>query len=384
MEEIIEAKRDLGDGRWDRILKRKMVELSYADTYEEAKDEWEATGRVYKQKFDNNHPDWTNGHAGHCLCGHPVVYHFEIRNTVTGVHECVGSDHIGAYLIIREIVRDTGINAEDVTDVQIQTWLKDRVAVMKRDAWWDEHGEHFNEMYDAIEDIDLVINNKRSDITFNVITRQYQYRYQPKTRATGKFGDYGYRMASITWRWDNPNNPKNQLNKYGYPNERLWTDLILFHALREQHRVVAKRHTTEINRQNAAHAEITARKIERERIKKIENERRMILLKEKRRLEAIAWEEGREERERLAKIRAIEVEKARELAKERRKKHAETILSASNENFETLKDYYGLPDFVPKNHISSDIRSYVVIKEMLMEGIQLDVHHLRTLKRILG
>ena len=31
--EIIEAKRDLGNGRWDRILKRKMVELSYADTY---------------------------------------------------------------------------------------------------------------------------------------------------------------------------------------------------------------------------------------------------------------------------------------------------------------------------------------------------------------
>ena len=79
MEQIIEAKRDLGEGRWDKILKRKMVEMSFADTYEEARDEWEATGNVYKRHFGGNEPEWTNGHAGHCLCGHPVIYHFEIN-----------------------------------------------------------------------------------------------------------------------------------------------------------------------------------------------------------------------------------------------------------------------------------------------------------------
>ena len=44
--EKIEAKRDLGEGRWDRVLKQKMVELSVADNYEDAKKEWKATGNV--------------------------------------------------------------------------------------------------------------------------------------------------------------------------------------------------------------------------------------------------------------------------------------------------------------------------------------------------
>jgi hypothetical protein len=377
MEEIIEAKRDLGNGRWDRILKRKMVELSHADTYEEARDEWEATGRVYNHTHYGNEPEWTNGHTGHCLCGHPVVYHFEIRNTVTGVHECVGSDHIGAYLIIREIVRDTGINAEDVTDVQIQTWLKDRVAVMKRDAWWDEHGEHFNEMYDAIKDIDLVINNKGSSMEFNYNTRRYEWFYLPKKRATGKFGDYGYQMASITWRWDNNENLKNQSIKYGYPNNRLWTDLILFHVLLEQHRVVAKRHADALKSNNDAHARATEK---RER----DLEKRRIALEEKRKRDAIAWEEGREERERLEKIRALEVRKEQALIQFRREKHEKEVLSASNEHFENLKEYYGLPDFIPENHESHEVRSFVVIKEILMRGQELSASHLRSLKNILA
>ena len=45
--EKIEAKRDLGEGRWDRVLKQKMVELSVADNYEAAKKEWKATGNVW-------------------------------------------------------------------------------------------------------------------------------------------------------------------------------------------------------------------------------------------------------------------------------------------------------------------------------------------------
>ena len=46
MENIV-AKRRLGDGRWDRALKRKMVELSVADNYDDAKHEWLATGNVW-------------------------------------------------------------------------------------------------------------------------------------------------------------------------------------------------------------------------------------------------------------------------------------------------------------------------------------------------
>lgn len=377
MKEIIEAKRDLGDGRWDKILKRKMVELSHADTYEEARDEWEATGNVYNHTHSGNAPEWTNGHTGHCLCGHPVVYHFEIRNTVTGVHECVGSDHIGAYLIMREIARTSGINAEDVTDAQIQVWLKDRVAVMKRDAWWAEHGEHFNEMYDAIKHLDLVINNKMSHLVFDGNIGGYKWIYEPKPRATGKFGDFGYQMASITWRWDNPKNAKNQLNKYGYPNNRLWTDLILFHALRAQHETVAQKHADSVESHNVRYAESQARRIR-------QAEERRLALQEQRRLDAIAWEAGREEREEKARLRELAIKRERRLELRRRIEHQNSILETNNEDFNKLKDYYNLPDFIPENHEQHEIRSYVVIKQMLIEGCELQPSHLHTLKRILG
>ena len=39
------AKRTLGEGRWDKIFKREMVALSVADNYDDAKYEWKATGR---------------------------------------------------------------------------------------------------------------------------------------------------------------------------------------------------------------------------------------------------------------------------------------------------------------------------------------------------
>ena len=45
--ETIVAKRELGEGRWDRALKRNMTELSVADNYDDAKHEWIATGEVW-------------------------------------------------------------------------------------------------------------------------------------------------------------------------------------------------------------------------------------------------------------------------------------------------------------------------------------------------
>ena len=38
MAETIVAKRNLGNGKWDKVLKRRMVELSVADNYDEAKE----------------------------------------------------------------------------------------------------------------------------------------------------------------------------------------------------------------------------------------------------------------------------------------------------------------------------------------------------------
>ena len=41
------AKRALGNGRWDRVLKERITELSEADTYNEAKLEWRVTVRCW-------------------------------------------------------------------------------------------------------------------------------------------------------------------------------------------------------------------------------------------------------------------------------------------------------------------------------------------------
>jgi len=52
-------KRELGEGRWDRILIRRMTELSVADNYNEAKDEWIATGDVW-WNGNGDIPDWVH------------------------------------------------------------------------------------------------------------------------------------------------------------------------------------------------------------------------------------------------------------------------------------------------------------------------------------
>ena len=47
MNEVIDPRRKLGTGHFDRKLMERMVELSVADNYEEAAKEWFATGNVY-------------------------------------------------------------------------------------------------------------------------------------------------------------------------------------------------------------------------------------------------------------------------------------------------------------------------------------------------
>lgn len=380
MEEIIEAKRELGNGRWDKILKRKMVELSFADNYEEAKEEWEATGRAYKHTHYNNEPDWVTeiGHIGFCLCGHRIVYHFEILNSVTGVREIVGSDHIGAYLIIKQIIQETGFTADSITDAMVADWLKNKVQTMKAQAWWEENGGHFQDMFNAIKDIDVAVNIKEKQLA--MVNNDYVYNYTLKKRASGKFGDYGYQMASIVWRWNHPDNPKTQEIKYGYPNDRLWSDINLFYALRTQHQEV-------LDADNKVIAQY-----QRQRKEQLEREKkRAEEYRERRRQQQIAWEAGAEQR-RLDKIeREKQIRKSQEIAKKRKDEHYKKILLEESEHLDNLYDYYGmspinLEEVLKRNLSSADMRSLVVIKEILMsEGrLRVEAAHFRTLKRILG
>ena len=59
-DEYITAKRELGEGRWDRKLRQNMTALSVADNYDDAKHEWIATGEVWWQGIRNKNQNCDN------------------------------------------------------------------------------------------------------------------------------------------------------------------------------------------------------------------------------------------------------------------------------------------------------------------------------------
>tara|TARA_R100000458_G_scaffold59940_1_gene72991 strand:- start:6183 stop:7346 length:1164 start_codon:yes stop_codon:yes gene_type:complete len=235
MTEII-PKRALSNGRWDRELKKQMVALSKADNYEEAKHEWIATGKVWWEEIGDptNPPEYVSKHPFKCLCGHNIVYHFEIHNTETDVRECVGSDHINSYLILRAIREETGLSDEQITDKMIEEWITVRVEALKKTAWWNMHGSEFTKMFDAVKDMDLRINVRKSGRYYDATLRMYRDKTFIRKRAEGNYGETGYQMASIVWRWNHPDNPKNQQARKGYPNQKLFNDLLMFYFTLEQ------------------------------------------------------------------------------------------------------------------------------------------------------
>ena len=235
MMERVEAKRKLGQGRWDKVLKQRMVTLSEADNYEDAKFEWVATGEVWADES----PSWWKT-PGKCLCGHIIVYHFGIENTVNGNRAIVGSDHINTYLIIREIKERTGLAEEFITDAMIQEWIDVRLTEMKANAWMKKNGEHFEKMFNEVKELDLRINVHKKGLYWDSKYEMNRHRTTLRKRSTGQPTDPDYKMASIVWRWNHPKNRKAQMMTRGYPNDRLFTDLIMFHAFVEKHRANVK------------------------------------------------------------------------------------------------------------------------------------------------
>ena len=243
------AKRALGNGRWDRVLKERITELSEADTYNEAKLEWRVTGRCWwgYGNQSRNAPDWVEqtNHVGECLCGHRIVYHYEIENTENGVRECLGSDHITSYLILRGLMEETGLQESEITEEMIQEWINVRVKSMKADAWWHENGEEFEKNFNLVKDMDLRINvNVGGKKYFDKTLKMERPVTTIRKRSSGKFPMSSYKMASIVWRWNHPDNPKNQKTIHGYPNDKLIADLNWFVHTIEEHR-------KELSRQDA-------------------------------------------------------------------------------------------------------------------------------------
>jgi len=237
-EDRITAKRELGQGRWDKILKRKMTELSVSDDYNEAKYEWMATGNVWWSGMGGEpRPHWAMEHPDQCLCTHRIIFHFEILNTENQIRECVGSDHINTYLIIRALAEEHNLSSDEITEDMIQEWIDVRVESMKKTAWWAANGENFTDMFNEVKEFDLRINVRQTG-KFVYDAKYARQMEATKIRKVGKgtFGSPSYRMASIVWRWNHPDNKRNQQSKRGYPNEKLMNDLTLFYAMVELHK----------------------------------------------------------------------------------------------------------------------------------------------------
>tara|TARA_B100000886_G_C20398818_1_gene481658 strand:+ start:203 stop:1492 length:1290 start_codon:yes stop_codon:yes gene_type:complete len=378
--EIIRAKRSLGDGHWDKKLIANMVELSNADNYEEAKHEWIATGDVWWSGNSNERPSWVNDHAGKCLCGHRVVYHFKILNTENGNEECVGSEHIGSYLILREIKQRTGLTDAEITDDMIQEWINERTQSMIQTAWWHTNGEHFTEMFDTIKEADLRINVKSKNQYWCWTDKKYKIKSRVLKRGSGKIGEEGYQMSSIVWRWNHPHNPKNQQTTRGYPNDKLWTDLVYFYTM---YNAV---HKAKLEAEDARLEKLTIQwhenreRLERQRAERQEQQRLRDLEWEKQSAEREAMRE-QEEKERKANLLITNADK---LSRER---HRLNDLSMFNNKeiaeFKNMCDYYGLPVFDGDFPISIWESSFLLdIRRMMAYGDELSTNQLKTLKNI--
>ena len=298
---MVRMRRNFGTGHWDKKLVQRMTELSVADNWDEAKHEWKATGECWWAGNSEYMPPFVRNSQqgyGKCLCGHKVVYHFEIVNTENDVVECVGSDHIESFLIIRYLEED--MNIKDATDEQIQEWIDERMKTMKSEAWWAKNGDYFTTVLEEVREADLYFNYKRQWTYDSNMGITWMAPTKPLKRSSGEPTSLHYKMASITWRWDDSRNSRNQKSTRGYPNERLMSDLAIFYgkyiaSLRDELNELKEKNqerAEEVKRAKEAEAirvaeyrerrdaRMAREKIERKRRLKAENEAICIYLKE--------------------------------------------------------------------------------------------------------
>jgi len=381
------VRRELGEGRWDKVLMRRMVNLSVADNYDDAKEEWLATGSVW-WRGNGEIPDWvSNSQLGHgkCLCGHTVVYHFEILNTVNGIRECVGSDHINSYLIMRQIAQEKGQSIETITEEQIQEWINVRVGSMKAEAWWKENGESFEMMFNKIKEIDVRYNTRSQykEYHYDKDIREYVYPKQLRKRSEGEFGTSYYKMASIVWRWNHPDNPKNQQTTRGYPNDRLMQDLAIFFIKSEP---LLKKMNEEKERRRVKALKVK-QLIEEEKLreqKRASERRKNGAIRNLRTLMYSASNAVWEHERGLNQKKQREEQEKRRLKEQAEKRIADDeMLKTMNQTFKDMCEYYGMPSFDETFAGNEWERDFLVsIKYLLNDQKELSRRQLETAKRI--
>ena len=352
-------RRNFGTGHWDKKLVQRMTELSVADNWDEAKHEWKATGECWWAGNSEYMPPFVRNSQqgyGKCLCGHKVVYHFEIVNTENGAVECVGSDHIESFLIIRYLEED--MNIKDATDEQIQEWIDERMKTMKSEAWWAKNGDYFTTVLEEVREADLYFNYKRQWTYDNDMGITWMAPIKPLKRSRGEPTSLHYQMASITWRWDDSRNSRNQKSTRGYPNKRLMADLALFYA-----------------------NFVTKYEDEMKEMKETREEK-IKAFKERQHQESIRIAEYRQRQDEIAK------EQRRRMSEQRKKNNQDMsnyIDSTPNGNMIQLMEFYDIREFssrFAKNQwelsFLKDIKVRLESKRNLTDG------QLRSLHRILN
>lgn len=219
-------------------LTGKLLARSKADDYEKAKLEWRITGRVWRDTFQTNqnvinHP---SQHPNKCLCGHDITYHFEIENTETNILEIVGSTCINNWMVLRHMTETLGQDVKTITEEDIEKWKTMTVQGLIKDAWWEEEGKDFKEVFNEIKDLDLRVNVRETNKDYwDTTLKMRRPTTMLRKTSSGRYGSSTYKMASIVWRWNHPNNPKSQKTTRGYPNDKLLNDLTLFSAFIDNH-----------------------------------------------------------------------------------------------------------------------------------------------------
>ena len=217
-------------------LTRRLLDLSVSDDYEEAKKEWRITGRVWRKTMYGTHrhiiENHPSNHPHHCLCGKDIVYNFEIENTENGTLEIVGSTCINNWMVLRHMAETLNIPLSAITEEKIEEWKKQAVETLIKEAWWDENGDSFTELFNEIKDMDLRLNVRTTGKKYyDSELKEYRPVTYIRKTGSGKYGREDYKMASIVWRWNHPDNKKAQINTRGYPNDKLLRDMDLFSIL---------------------------------------------------------------------------------------------------------------------------------------------------------
>ena len=380
-------KRELGEGRWDKILKKRLLELSVADNYDEAKEEWIATGNVW-WSGNGEIPDWVrnSNHQNYCLCGHGIVYHFHIKNTENGNEDVVGSDHINSYLIMRHIAKELKLEVDAITEEQIEEWIKVRVGSMKAEAWWARHGARFEKRFNFVKEYDLRYNTRTVGWKYDPSIERNVPILKLRKKGKGEYGEPDYQMASVVWRWNHPDNPKNQQTVHGFPNEKLLDDILLLY----------RGHRDKIERLNQVREELEVRRkeIAERRAREAEEARQRILARqaERERIQQ-AQQEAEAERERVYNLPENVLKRQQEkeererliaLEQEQQRVSQEAYLAEQNITFENMCEYYGIPIFDDTWAGNDWSRSFLQdIKKRLSKQKELSSRQLESLKDIL-